>query len=73
MLMLIEILKSDEIREGYINYKNAVDMLFEELEHKNNNHFAVKYRKTYKQIAGENARYIIDTLRMYFDSYNAKI
>ena len=73
MLMLIEILKSDEIREGYINYKNAVDMLFEELEHKNNNHFAVKYRKTYKQIAGENARYIIDTLRMYFDSYNVKI
>ena len=49
---LLEILEADEVREEDESFKNAVDMLFEELEKKNPRHFAVKQRKKYKQAAG---------------------
>lgn len=50
---LLEILEADEVKEDDENYKNAVDMLFEELEEKNPRHFAVKQRKKYKKAAGD--------------------
>lgn len=49
---LLEILEADEVREDDEAYKNAVDMLFEELEERNPRHFAVKQRKKYKMAAG---------------------
>lgn len=49
---LLEILEADEVREDDESYKNAVDMLFEELEQKNKRHFAVKQRRKYKKAAG---------------------
>ena len=49
---LLEILEADEVKEDDEDYKNAVDMLFEELEEKNPRHFAVKQRKKYKKAAG---------------------
>lgn len=64
---LLEILKADEVREDVENYKNAVDMLFEELEQKNKGHFAVKQRKAYKEAAGKNAKNVLDTLKAYFN------
>ncbi len=49
---LLEILEADEVREDDETYKNAVDLLFEELEGKDPKHFAVKQRKKYKKAAG---------------------
>ena len=39
-----------------VNFKNAVDLLFEELEQKNPNHFAVRQYKKYKLVAGKTAK-----------------
>ena len=49
---LLELLEADEVREDDESYKNAVDMLFDELEQKDKRHFAVKQRKKYKKAAG---------------------
>ena len=40
-------------REDDENFKNAVDLLFEELEEKDPNHFAVRQYKKYKLAAGD--------------------
>lgn len=59
---LLELLEADEVKEDDENYKNAVDMLFEELEQKNPNHFAVKQRRKYKKAAGKTAKSILITI-----------
>lgn len=59
---LLEILEADEVKEDDENYKNAVDMLFEELEQKNPRHFAVKQRRKYKKAAGKTAKSILITI-----------
>ena len=62
MATLIEFLDADEAKEDNENYKNAVDLLFEELEKENPRHFAVKQRKKYKKAAGKTAKSILITL-----------
>ena len=59
---LLELLEADDVREDDEGYKNAVDMLFEELENKDPRHFAVKQRKKYKKAAGKTAKSILITL-----------
>lgn len=59
---LLEFLEADEVREDDETYKNAVDLLFEELEKRNPRHFAVKQRKKYKKAAGKTAKSILITL-----------
>ena len=59
---LLELLEADDVREDDENYKNAVDMLFEELEEKDPNHFAVKQRRKYKKAAGKTAKSILITI-----------
>lgn len=51
--MLIDMIDASEAREDDENFKNAVDLLFEELEAENPNHFAVRQYKKYKLAAGE--------------------
>ena len=51
--MLIDLVDASEAREDDENFKNAVDLLFEELEQKNPNHFAVRQYKKYKLAAGD--------------------
>lgn len=67
---LLEILEADEVREDDESYKNAVDMLFEELEQKNKRHFAVKQRKKYKKAAGKTAKSILITLGAYLAPFD---
>lgn len=43
---------ASETREDDENFKNAIDLLFEELEADEPNHFAVKQYKKYKLAAG---------------------
>ena len=50
--MLIDLVDASEAREDDENFKNAVDLLFEELEQENPNHFAVRQYKKYKLAAG---------------------
>ena len=51
--MLIDLVDASEAREDDENFKNAVDLLFEELEQENPNHFAEKKKKKYKLAAGD--------------------
>lgn len=51
--MLIDLIDASEAREDDENFKNAVDLLFEELEAENPNHFAVRQYKKYKLAAGK--------------------
>ena len=62
MATLLEFLEADEVKEDDENYKNAVDLLFEELEKENPRHFAVKQRKKYKKAAGKTAKSILITI-----------
>ena len=54
--MLIDLVDASEAKEDDENFKNAVDLLFEELEQKNLNHFAVRQYKKYKVAAGKTAK-----------------
>ena len=57
--MLIDMIDASEAREDDENFKNAVDLLFEELEEKDPNHFAVRQYKKYKLAAGKTAKSIL--------------
>ena len=57
--MLIDLVDASEAREDDENFKNAVDLLFEELEQENPNHFAVRQYKKYKLAAGKTAKSIL--------------
>lgn len=67
---LLEILEADEVREDDETFKNAVDMLFEELEKKNPRHFAVKQRKKYKKAAGKTAKSILISVGSYLSPFD---
>lgn len=67
---LMEFLDADEVREDDEYYKNAVDMLFDELEKKNPFHFAVRQRKKYKKAAGKTAKSILITLGSYLSPFD---
>ena len=49
---LLEFINASEAREDDETFKNAVDELFEELEQKKPEHFAVRQYKKYKLAAG---------------------
>ncbi|MBP3505700.1 MAG: type IV secretory system conjugative DNA transfer family protein [Lachnospiraceae bacterium] len=57
--MLIDLVDASEAREDDEEFKNAVDLLFEELEEKDANHFAVRQYKKYKLAAGKTAKSIL--------------
>ena len=50
---LIEFINASEVREDDETFKNQVDLLFEELENKNPQHFAVRQYVKYKLAAGD--------------------
>lgn len=56
---LLEMLNAMEVREDDENFKNAVDLLFEELEQKQPDHFAVRQYHKYKLAAGKTAKSIL--------------
>lgn len=62
-------LESDEFKRNNGTHTNAVDMLYDELERKNSQHYAVIKRKEFKNLAGKNAQYVIDTLIFGFRSF----
>lgn len=56
---LIEMLNAMEVREDDEEFQNAVDLMFEALEQKNPQHFAVRQYKKYKLAAGKTAKSIL--------------
>ena len=56
---LLEMINVSEAREDDENFKNPVDLMFDELEQKNPNHFAVRQYKKYKLAAGKTAKSIL--------------
>lgn len=56
---LLEFINASEAREDDEEFKNGVDLLFEELEAQEPNHFAVRQYKKYKLAAGKTAKSIL--------------
>lgn len=53
MTTLLEMLNASEVREDDETFKNAVDLMFEQLESRDPDHFAVRQYKKYKMAAGD--------------------
>lgn len=56
---LLDMIDASEVREDDETYMNPIDRLFEALENKEPNHFAVKQYKKYKLAAGKTAKSIL--------------
>ena len=56
---LIEMINTMEVREDDEEFQNPVDLMFEALEKKKPNHFAVRQYKKYKLAAGKTAKSIL--------------
>lgn len=59
MNTLLDLLNESETREEDETYQNPVDMMFEELETRDPQHFAVRQYKKYKMAAGKTAKSIL--------------
>jgi type IV secretion system protein VirD4 len=56
---LLEFINASECREDDENFKNAVDMMFDELKEREPDHFAVSMYTKYKLAAGKTAKSIL--------------
>ena len=56
---LIDMINASETKEDDEDYKNAVDLIFEELAEDNPEHFAVRQYEKYKLAAGKTAKSIL--------------
>ena len=56
---LVEMINSMEVREDDEDFKNPVDLMFEALQEKNPQHFAVRQYAKYKLAAGKTAKSIL--------------
>ena len=59
IITLLEMINASEAREDDENFKNAVDLMFDELEKREPEHFAVRQYKKYKLAAGKTAKRIL--------------
>jgi type IV secretion system protein VirD4 len=59
MNSLVEMINAMEVHEEDESFKNAVDYMFDELEEKDPQHFAVRQYKKYKLAAGKTAKSIL--------------
>jgi len=58
-ITLLEMINASEAREDDETFKNPVDLLFDKLEEKDPEHFALKQYKKYKLAAGKTAKSIL--------------
>jgi len=59
MNTLVELINSMEVREDDEEFKNPVDLMFDALERRDPQHFAVRQYKKYKLAAGKTAKSIL--------------
>ena len=53
MTTLLDMLNASEVREEDESFKNAVDLMFDQLEQREPGHFAVRQYRKYKMAAGD--------------------
>ena len=53
MTTLLDMLNASEVREEDESFKNAVDLMFDQLEQRDPDHFAVRQYRKYKMSAGD--------------------
>ena len=58
-ITLLDMINASEAREDDEEFKNPVDLMFDELEEREPDHFAVKQYKKYKLAAGKTAKSIL--------------
>ena len=68
--MLMEMLRSGEVREEDEDYRSALDELFDRLEMKNPDHIALKYYKDYHQGSGKTLKSIQISLSSRLEKFN---
>lgn len=59
MTTLLDMLNACECREDDENFKSAVDLMFEQLEKRNSDHFAVRQYRKFKMAAGKTLKSIL--------------
>lgn len=59
IITLLEMINASEAREDDEEFKNPVDLMFDELEEKDPDHFSVRQYKKYKLAAGKTAKSIL--------------
>ena len=59
MFVMLEMINASEAREDDENFKNAVDLMFDELAQREPDHFAVRQYAKYKLAAGKTAKSIL--------------
>lgn len=72
MTTLIEFINASEVREDDEDFKNAVDLMFDALEAKDPEHFAVRQYRKYKLAAGKTAKSILISCGARFAPFDIK-
>ena len=67
---LLEMINASEAREDDETFKNPVDVMFDELEARDPDHFAVKQYRKYKLAAGKTAKSILVTAAVRLAAFN---
>ena len=67
---LLEMINAMEVREDDEEFKNPVDMMFDELAEQNPDHFAVRQYAKYKLAAGKTAKSILISVGVRLAAFN---
>ena len=67
---LLEMINASEAREDDETFKNPVDVMFDELEARDPDHFAVKQYRKYKLAAGKTAKSILVSVGVRLAAFN---
>ena len=67
---LLELINASEAREDDETFKNPVDLMFDELEERDPDHFAVKQYRKYKLAAGKTAKSILVSAAVRLAPFN---
>ena len=67
---LIEMINTMEVREDDEDFKNPVDLMFEELAKREPHHFAVRQYAKYRLAAGKTAKSILISLGVRLEKFN---
>ena len=70
--MVMELLRSAEVREGQEDYESDLDLLFNHLREKDSNHIALKQYAIFKQAAGQTAKSILVSVGVRMSMFNQR-
>lgn len=70
--MVMELLRSAEVRESDESYESDLDLLFNHLKEKNPDHIALKQYSIFKQAAGQTAKSILVSVGVRMASFNTR-